>query len=646
MCRSLSIPLANYGATAFSYFDKFGTITAIGERPFIGLFSESLQAHYSLAEMLTNMVGGYIGSVENIKCSVNWMWANNSPGEAIKLYNTAKSLTKAMKEVGVGIDGGKDSLSMMVKTDEQDIVSPGNVVITGYAPCVDINKGVTPDLKDIFSLIVYVPFVKQSKEFQQLKASIYSRVLNDNSNDHFNLPPTLDFSYCKTAFNVLQKMIGAEEILSLHDIGDGGLITTLFEMCYSGYKGIEIDKTFKTKVQLLNFLFAETPGVVLEISNKDFIKIRTRFFESNVSYELIGRTKRRTAITINHTILGEDLGVINLPIYNLCQYFEFKANQLELKQCNQDQVFAEYEFLKNSFKRSSNSDIFFTNPPDWYIPDHLIENLNKKNDSKIYNLNKHSILVLRDEGSNGDEEMCAFFKYAGFRVFNYNMRMFAQSFNEDGTSILDTVDGVVFVGGFTYSDIMGGAACWAAKIKNNDAIFNQLMCFFNNENKFVIGVCNGFQLLIKLGIFGENITLEENLSGRFESRFLPIEVQYLGKNRDYSKIFFDKMEDTVFGIWCAHKMGRIKINNDSNQEERFTPILKYTSNSYPLNLNGSDENIAGILSSDGRILGLMPHFERSFLKYQCAYIPPEYTNIEKTPWYVIAENIKNFLVSK
>ena len=625
------VPVSNYSVNAFSYIDNKGTVASIGERPYLGLFSERLQAEYSLVEMLTNIVGAYIGSIENIKCSVNWMWANNSPGEAIKLYNTATHLTHIMKQVGIGIDGGKDSLSMMVKTDVKDVVSPGNVVITSYAPCLNIHKGITPNLKDICSLIIYIPFVKPSSEELKLKGSIWSRV---NSTDaHLNLPPSIDFKYVKLFFETIQSLIGKDNILSLHDISDGGLITTLFEMCYSGFKGIEINKNLQNGIQLYNFLFSETPGVVLEILNADFMKVRDTFIASKVSYDIIGITKRKTCLTFNYKI-DDTLNTLNLPIYHLCQSYESEANKIEVKQCLKECVVDEFEFIKRHYKRENNSDVFFTNPLNWYIPERYIDTLNKPFIRNINNINK-TVLVLRDEGSNGDNEMAAYFKMHGFSVLNYNMTMIEEKM-DNNPDFLDIIDGIVFVGGFTYSDIMGGASCWLTRIKNSENVYQELLTFFKNPRKFVIGVCNGFQLLIKMGVFGDNISLEENTSGRFESRFLPMEVIENRKHNTY----FDGMEDTIFGIWCAHKMGRITIKNT---DYKFIPVLKYTDGGYPMNPNGSFENIAGVVNLDGRILGLMPHFERSFINYQCAYIPPEYSKIQKSPWFIIGQNIAKFL---
>ena len=314
---------------------------------------------------------------------------------------------------------------------------------------------------------------------------------------------------------------------------------------------------------------------------------------------------------------------IKIPLLQLSKSFESTATIIEKMQANPKCVDEEMQFLNSKFEL----DYSFINVFRMRIPEQVLSYCNNYKCLK----QKHSVLILRDEGSNGDTEMCAYFKLSGFKVYNYNMKML-----ESNLEILNTVNGIAFVGGFTYSDIMGGATCWKANIQSNKIIYSKLIDFINNKRKFVIGVCNGFQLLIKLGIFGKSISLNENISGRFESRFIPIKMNSSNEN-----IYFDDMEDTVFGMWCAHKYGRIHFDN--NENNNFTPVLRYISSEYPCNPNGSLDDIAGICSSDGRILGLMPHFERSFINYQCSYIPEMYKQIKYTPWIYIAKNIIKFL---
>jgi len=621
-----NVPVANYNTNAFSYFTDKGTTSAIGERPYLGLYSEKHQAEYSIAELISNICGSYIGSLHNIKCSVNWMWPNNSKGESLKLYNTAKHLTTIMTNIGLSIDGGKDSLSMMVNTDTEPVISPGNVVITGYAPCIDLSKNVTPNLKKMNSNLILLSFSPEfdysSKELK-LDGSIFNRT---NSNRHTSLPNLLDFKYITKLFDFIQGLIMRDLVLSLHDISDGGLITTIFEMAYSGYKGVSINIKLKNSIQFYNLMFSEFPGVIIEIDNDNMEYFNDLIEQLNICSIQIGKTTPLLSINIDSEF-DSDKFYTSISLLDLMNAYETTATQLELKQCNPISVNNEMEFLSARYSL----DCFIEDPMKLNIPDEVLNYCYSDKTSCVHS--KYSVLILRDDGSNGDKEMCAYFKIHGFSVFNYNTKMLSKNM-----SILDNVDGIAFVGGFTYSDIMGGATCWKANIESNVKLNQKILDFIQNSSKFIIGVCNGFQLLIRLGIFGNNISLNKNYSERFESRFIPIRTL----NSDNS-LFLKNMEGTQFGMWCAHKFGRIHLESTSECRDNYVPILFYSDSNYPLNLNGSANDIAGISSIDGRILGLMPHFERSFINYQCPYISKKYKKINYSPWGFMAENIKKFL---
>jgi phosphoribosylformylglycinamidine synthase len=692
----LGIPISNYSANMLSFNDVKGSCSSVGERPLLGLFSEKLQAQYTLAEMLTNLSGAYIENIDKIKCSVNWMWANKSIGESRKLYNVAKELTNSMKMIGVGIDGGKDSLSMSVGISNKDplfneVVSPGNVVATSYAYTPNINKCLTPDCKDTISIIVYIPFTNYSFKFQKENTTLLGSILwkkineiSQTNNSKLNtselrellknteLPSEIDFNYVKTVFNYIQDMLGKSKIQSLHDVGDGGLFTTLFEMAYSGYKGISIFSNVENEIQFINTLFSEEPGIVLEISNNDWIDdIRSTLNDLNIPYKLIGWTKKTLELSFEIRIKSNNsVKNINLPLCDFVESYESLATDIELKQCNKEQVIQESNHINNRFIDSENEFSYVSNPVDWFIPKIIIDKLKNKTETfnkhliNLHNtidtiVNNHTVLIIRDEGSNGDMEMGAFFKQGGFKVLNYNHNML-----ESNIEILKSVDGIVFVGGFTFSDIMGSATCWATRIKNNHALHESLLIFFNNINKFVLGVCNGFQLLIKLGVFGDNIDLVQNDSKRFESRFTKILVDFNEVNRceiNPGNIYFKDMNETSFGMWSAHGEGKLVFTDEEINKNKFIPILKYANNfpcnddsededldiplNYPQNPNGSFKNTAGVITTDGRILGLMPHFERSFLINQCAYVPQEYSNLHLrySPWSIISENLQQFL---
>ena len=388
-------------------------------------------------------------------------------------------------------------------------------------------------------------------------------------------------------------------------------------MCYAGFKGCDIDLSSYTEAIAMNYLFSEVPGIVIEIKNTNIYSIKQRLDDLGINNNIIGNTNN----FLNFQISTSEKNNV-FKMMDLVQAYEKTASKIEKKQANIKMVEQEIESLENKFRLSYAIDnVFRIRMPKLvhtFCKDHLFPKT------------KYSILVIRDDGSNGDQEMCAYFSYAGFEVFNYNIKLL-----NNNLDILKRVNGIAFVGGFTYSDLMGGATCWKSKIVNNSKLNEQLMKFINNKSKFVIGVCNGFQLLIKLGIFGNSVSLNENLSNRFESRFIPI---HINQQETTKNIFFKNMNDTLFGTWNAHKFGRIEYDSQD-----FEPILYYSSDKYPFNPNGSKNNVAGICSRDGRILGMMPHFERSFLNYQCATIPNLYKHIKYTPWMYMALNIIEFL---
>jgi phosphoribosylformylglycinamidine synthase len=441
-------------------------------------------------------------------------------------------------------------------------------------------------------------------------------------------------------------------------------------MAYSGLKGISIFSTVQNWTQFVNLFFSEEPGVVVEISNDDWVEdIRASLISLNIPYKLIGWTKKNLEVSFEIKITESDcVKKYNYPLGYFVESYETLPSQIELKQCNNTQAQLETQFINSMFTNLQNVNSFVYNPVEWNIPNKVLENLKMlqlcdRQQTLINQGSSKTVLIVRDEGSNGDMEMGAFFKLGGFHVLNYNHNKL-----ENDIEILDKVDGIVFVGGFTFSDMMDSATCWATRIKNNHNLFESLTRFFDCKQKFVLGVCNGFQLLIKLGVFGDNIKLVKNDSGRFESRFSKITVDFTEAHRfdlreNPENVFFKNMNFTSYGMWVAHGEGKL-VFEEEDKENKFIPILKYadcflniddsddddlnSELSYPQNPNGSTNNTAGIISLDGQILGLMPHFERSFLTLQCQYVPPEFSNqnLIYSPWFYISQNLKNFLLGK
>ena len=598
-------PLSNYCAVAISYFDKFGIASSIGEKPILGLIDTKAQGSMSVCEMITNMMGIYIEDISNIKCSGNWMWSIKSDGENKKLYETAQEMCKALKELNIGIDGGKDSLSMCVKYKNKLIKSPGNIVISGYSSCPNITKKLTPNFKKNNSYLLFIDFAEGK---MRLGGSIFLRLYNQLGN---KAPNINNYKKLKNTFNLIQKLIFNDKILSLHDKSDGGFITTLCEMSLSSNIGFKLNLKEKN---IYEYLFNEELGIILEIDeiNLDFICNKLDIIDIN--YTLIGKTSNKDYISI----INFEKEILNLNINKISEYWEYTSYNLEKYQANNICIEEEYK---------QNREI-----QDFYLPKNLYDfckcNLQK-------NYFKQSVAIIRDEGSNGDKEMCAVFKYIGFETFDIHMNDLIEN-----PKLINNFRGLVYVGGFSHSDVLGAAHGWYLTIKNNKKLKYELDLFMKKDNTFSLGICNGCQLMVKQKIFSNNLKLVKNNSNRFESRFINVKIV-----RD-DNIFFKNMKNMNFGIWIAHGEGKFINTNELEDKQK---VLHYVYNNeitqkYPYNPNGSENGIAGIVSKNGRHLAMMPHPERCFLKWQLPYLN-KYNDIETSPWLFMFKNIYEWVTN-
>jgi len=658
-------PLSNYGLVALSMFDKKGIVSAVGERPIYGLMDSKSQATMSVGEMLTNIMGVYIGDIRNIKCSGNWMWAIKENGESKKLYETCKYLCECLIKMGVAIDGGKDSLSMSVKykddissknninninsrniIKETVIKSPGNIVVSGYCSVENIYKKVTPNFKQCGSNIILLQFNEKYRKGCGILDREFNMEYLDPDCPIFE--ETEEFIKC---FNLIQTMIKNDKISSLHDRSDGGLICTLTEMSISSNIGAFIDlnglnlekenneisnrhNLINTNFDIMDFLFSEELGIVIELEDKYLDDFYNEIENTGIKYINLGKTTEEKKLIVNR-----GTNIIDLHINKLSEKFEYTSYQLEKKQCNN--TYVEEEYLINCNLKE----------PKYYLPNLVLKfcqdkKLNYFNFRQymnsydhIYYVNRPTIGIIREEGSNGDREMIASFKYVGFDIFDLHMNDLIKN-----PKLIRKCRGLIYVGGFSHGDVLGSGYGWYLTIQNNSDLRIEMDLFYKNKNTFSFGVCNGFQLMVRQDIFStrldinQKIRLKKNNSERFESRFSNVKIV------NDNNIFFKGMKDMVFGVWVAHGEGRLEFGNLEKKQK----ILQYVDSegnptlTYPYNPNGSMEALAGICSTNGRHLGMMPHPERSFLKY---HLP--YTNnydISNSPWLFMFNNIFNWCV--
>ncbi len=623
----LQLTVSDVAVVAQSHHGLTGAAMSIGEQPLKTLLDPASMARMSVGEALTNIVWAKISSLEDVKCSGNWMWAAKLPGEGAKLYDAAVALSDILKKLGIAIDGGKDSLSMATQVRDssgnaETVKSPGTLVISAYATCPDITKVITPDIKKPgLSKLLYIDLGKgKNRTGGSALAQVYNQLGN-------NSPDIDDPELLKRTFNAIQLLISSDLLLSGHDRSDGGLITTLLEMAFAGNCGIDIDMHHRHP-QEVPLLFSEELGLVFEYLPEQEKEISEILIKESVPFEIIGNTSdtKQISISVNgEVVLHEDM-------MTLREIWEETSYQLEKLQANPE---CAAEEKKNIFDRSGPGYTLSFDPED--TPSVLLQ-------SNV----KPKVAVVREEGSNSDREMASAFYSAGFEPWDITMTDFLE-----GRASLDEFKGVAFVGGFSYADVLDSAKGWAGVIKFNNKIWDDFQRFYHREDTFSLGICNGCQLMALLGwVPWQGIADEmqprfiHNVSGRFESRFASVKIM------PGPSIMLKGMEDSVLGVWVAHGEGRAYFPQQDIfkkiEENNLAPIRYVDDNNditqrYPYNPNGSISGIAGLCSSDGRHLAIMPHPERTFLKWQWPWIPEEWRqNIKVSPWLNMFQNARKW----
>ena len=620
----LQLPLSNVAVIAQSHFGTTGAATAIGEQPIKGFIDQAAMARLCVGEMLTNITWARISAIDDIKCSGNWMWAAKLPGEGAALYDAAQALVDILTELGMAIDGGKDSLSLAAiapgPTGKDEIVKgPGTLVISGYVTCPDITKTVTPDLKLPGSgKLLYIDLGHgQNRLGGSALAHVYEQI-GDTTPDVNNT------ALLKRAVEALQICIEKGWISAGHDRSDGGLITTLLEMAFAGNCGIQVQMQSGTNT--LSTLFAEELGLVLEISPDYEAEVTALFQKAQVPCVGIGTVTNDPTIALS--VNGQT--VLHASTIDLRNIWEATSFQLERRQANPDCVSQEETTLSN--RTGPTYKLSFTPAPTAQ--------------AILTSKCKLPVAIIREEGSNGDREMTSAFFAAGFDPYDITMSDLLAN-----QVTLDRFRGVVFVGGFSYADVLDSAKGWAGVVRFNDALWNQFETFYNRTNTFSLGICNGCQLMALLGWVPfrgladiDQPRFVHNVSGRFESRFSTVQIQ------PSPSIMLKDMAGSTLGVWVAHGEGRAFFPNTDIyhriKRDNLAPVC-YVDDSgtitetYPFNPNGSPDGIAGLCSPDGRHLVMMPHPERAFLKWQWGYMPHNLKrDLKASPWLKMFQNAR------
>ena len=619
----IQLPLSDCGVVALDYRGKKGIATAIGHAPQAGLADPAAGSVLSVAESLTNLVWAPLANgLDTVSLSANWMWpCRSQKGEDARLYKGVEALSDFCCALKVNVPTGKDSLSLSQQyPNGEKIISPGTVIVSAGGEVSDIRKVVSPVVvNDKHTTLYHIDF---SFDDLRLGGSAFAQSRGFVGSD---VPTVKNPEYFRDAFNAVQELINKGLILAGHDISAGGLITCLLEMCFANTEGgleISVDKFKHT--DLVKILFAENPAIVVQVRNKDKKEFKEVLDEAGIGYVKIGQPAEERHILVEHDGQTYQFGIDYLrDVWYETSYL------LDTKQSFNGCARQRYENYKEQ-------------PLEYNIVHTVANDGDKPFDGTFaqqgINANRREAsgiraAIIREKGTNGEREMAYALYLAGFDVKDVMMTDLVS-----GRETLDDVNMIVFCGGFSNSDVLGSAKGWAGAFLFNPKAKEALDRFYAREDTLSLGVCNGCQLMVELNLINpehkERAHMLHNDSHKFESAFVGVTVP---TNRS---VMFGSLSGDKLGIWVAHGEGKFSL---PLPEDDYNVVLKYSYDSYPGNPNGSDYSVAGICSADGRHLAMMPHLERAFYPWQCAYYPADRRAEEVTPWIEAFVNARRWV---
>lgn len=616
----IQLPLNNLGVVAIGYNDFKGIATSIGHAPFAAIINATAGSRLAIAESLTNLVWAPLdGGIKGVSLSANWMWPCRNKGEDARLYSAVKAASDYAIELGINIPTGKDSLSMTQKYPDGDkVLSPGTLIVSTVAECSDVRAVIKPNLvKNPNTTIIYIPFDIITEDTFATGGSAFAQATCQLGNE---TPDSVSAEHFVKAFEVVQELISRKLVLAGHDVSAGGIVTTLMEMNFANSEGgLSADFTLIGEKDPVRVLFAENPGVVIQIHDNDFVKVKEICSDKSVEIFVLGKYHSERKLTLKN---GKYSVKLDIDKY---RDLWFKTSYLfDIKQVGK----------KLAAKRFQN---FKSQPLQYKFPEHFMGRANICQTDEAQREQMPVAAIIREKGSNGDREMAWALYMAGFRVKDVHMTDLIS-----GRENLEQVNMVVFVGGFSNADTLGSAKGWAGAFLYNEKAKTSLENFYSRKDTLSLGVCNGCQLMAELGfITPENREMSpkmlHNDSHKYESAFVGVTVE------ESPSVMLSSLKGSKLGIWVAHGEGKFSFPKDVSA---YNVAVRFNYNDYPANPNGSPEGVAGVCSSDGRHLAMMPHPERCIYPHNWAHYEGNRHEDEVTPWIEMFVNAKNWLISK
>ncbi len=622
------VPVADNSVTLSSFFSSTGEAMAIGEKTPCAIINSKAASRMAVGEAVTNIISSGIEQLSDIKISANWMGAPDKLKGDQDLYEAVEAVGMDLcPKWDICIPVGKDSLSMATswrdeEKNEHSVTSPLSLIVSAFAPLKDVNLAITPQINLTSSKSSELIFIDLAKGKKRMGGSIAFQV---SSQFLGSVPDVECVNEMPELVKVMHQLIKEKKVIAYHDRSDGGLICSLLEMAFCGRSGfdIKLDEVCETNKQILEFLFNEELGMVIQVpteNTEEVINLVSEIGLKDHIYSIASPNESKDIKVYQHESLA-----FEWKLSDLLKEWNFVSHKMQSLRDNPETANDEYLFDTDDKRKGLNPKVSFE------IPKKLIPSSRKP-----------QIAILREQGVNGQVEMAAAFDRVGFSCIDVHMTDLIK-----GKRKLEEFSGLVACGGFSYGDVLGAGEGWATSILYNDKLSRDFINYFSREDVFTLGVCNGCQMLALLSELIPDTGLwpkfVRNESEKFEARLIQLLV-----NKSPS-IFFKDMENSVMPVAVAHGEGQVSLARseiDKLIHRGLVPITYaddegQTTEAYPNNPNGSLSGIAGVTNSLGTITLMMPHPERSFLSAQHSWKPEDWD--EYSPWIKFFLNAREFI---
>jgi phosphoribosylformylglycinamidine synthase len=608
----IQLPLNDLAVVCLDYQGKSGIATSIGHAPVVSMISAAAGSRVAVGEALTNLVWApLVDRIKSVSLSANWMWPAKNPGENARLYEAVSALSEFCIDLGINVPTGKDSMSMTQKyPGGQAVLSPGTVIVSAVGEVTDIRQVVPQVLRnDPDTELIYLDFSDGSFN---LGGSSFAQTRNRIGLDAPDCAPAAYFS---AAFNTVQSLISQGAILSGHDVSGGGLVTCLLEMCFGNRSGgLDIRLNEFPVKDPVRILLSEQPALVIQV--KEAARVEKELSEQGLRFYRLGRPthSRRIGVT------GESFDY-QLDIDRLRDTWYRTSYLLDRRQCGPDMALNRYRNYKSQ-------------PLEYRFPVGFNGSFEALGiDPKRRKPTGIRSAIIREKGVNGDREMAYAMYLSGMDVKDVHMTDLIS-----GRETLDDVNMIVFVGGFSNSDVLGSAKGWAGAFLYNPKARKALEKFYSRRDTLSLGICNGCQVMMELDLVyperKEHPKMHLNSSGKFESAFLTLDIL------PNESVMLKSLSGSRLGVWVAHAEGKFILPDPI---DTYQSPARFSYSGYPGNPNGSPENLASLCSLNGRHLVMMPHLERAFLPWQWPFYPANRKSDAAAPWLEAFVNARNWI---